>query len=105
MLLGAMIFIVACAVFIFVTVGIRWESMQKLLKEGDYTDERKERSRTNGTVASIYWCIVVAIYLAWLFLEKDPKNGDSRSWVVFPVAGVLFAAVLGIVHLINKRKS
>lgn len=105
MLFGAMIFIVACAVFIFVTVGIRWESMQKLLKEGDYTDERKERSRINGTVASIYWCIVVAIYLAWLFLEKDPKNGDSRSWVVFPVAGVLFAAVLGIVHLINKRKS
>lgn len=117
MMLGVMIFIAACAVFIFVTAGIRWESMQKLLKEGDYTDEKrergkegdyaekkKERSRVNGTVASIYWSVVVAIYLAWLFLERDPKNGDSRSWVVFPVAGVLFVAVLGIVHLIRKGR-
>ena len=103
-LLGVMIFIAACAVFIFVSVGIRWESMKKLLKEGDYSDEKKNRSRVNGTIAAIYWPVVVAIYLAWLFLERNPKNGDSRSWVVFPVAGVLFAAVLGIVHLIQKRK-
>ncbi|MDE7229240.1 MAG: helix-turn-helix domain-containing protein [Oscillospiraceae bacterium] len=103
-LLNVLIFIVAIAVFFFVTAGVRWASMQRLLKEGDYSDEEKNRSRVNGTIAAIYWPVVVAIYLAWLFLERNPKNGDSRSWVVFPVAGVLFAAVLGIVHLIQKRK-
>lgn len=102
--LNVLIFIVGIAVMLFVTAGVRWASMQRLLKEGDYSDEKKNRSRVNGTIAAIYWPVVVAIYLAWLFLERDPKNGDSRSWVVFPVAGVLFAAVLGIVHLIQKRK-
>lgn len=103
-MLNIMLFIAGIGVYLFVSAGVRWASMQRLLKEGDFTDEQKSRSRVNGTIAAIYWPIVVAIYLAWMFLEENPKSPDSRSWVVFPVAGVLFAAVLGIVHLINRRK-
>lgn len=103
--LNIMLIIVGIAVCFFITAGVYWAGMQRLLKEGDFTDEQKNRSRVNGTIAAIYWPIVVAVYLAWLFLEKDPQSTDSRSWIVFPVAGVLFAAVIGIVHLINKRKS
>lgn len=108
-LLGVMLFIVGIGVLLFVTAGVRWASMQKILKEGDYSDEEKSRSRVNGTIAAIYWPIVVAIYLAWLFLDEAGADKeqwrDSRSWIVFPVAGVLFAAVIGIVHLVKKNKN
>ncbi len=107
-MLGVMLLIVGIGVCFFVEAGVRWASIQKLLKEGDFTDEHKNRSRVNGTIAAIYWPIVVAIYLAWLFLDGagggKEQWRDSRSWIVFPVAGVLFAAVVGIVHLVNKRK-
>lgn len=102
--LNVLIFIVGIAVCFFVTAGVRWASMQRLLKEGDFTDKQKERGNINRTVAVIYWPVVVAIFLVWLFLEDVPENGDSRSWIVFPVAGVLFAAVLGVVNLIKKRR-
>ncbi|MBD5111773.1 MAG: helix-turn-helix transcriptional regulator [Ruminococcaceae bacterium] len=111
-MLGAMLFIAGIGVYFFTAAGVRWASMQKLLKEGDYTDEHKSRSKMNGAIAGIYWSVVVAVYLAWLFLEKNPLNGGSsswvsgsRSWVVFPVAGVLFAAVAGLVHLLSNKKN
>lgn len=104
-MLGAMFFIAGIGVCFFIAAGVRWASMQKLLKEGDYTDEHKSRSKMNGAIAGIYWSVVVAVYLAWLFLEKNPPDGGSRSWVVFPIAGVLFAAVTGVVHLLSNKRN
>ncbi len=85
---------------LFINVGVQWASMQKLLKEGDYTDERKSEVRKTRPFVAVYWLIVTAIFLAWTFIGgKD----ERLSWIVFPVAGVLFAAVLGIFKMINRR--
>lgn len=103
-LLNVLIFIIAIAVFIFVIAGVRWGSMEKLLGEGDFTEEKKSRRRLSGAISGVYWSVVVAVYLAWLFLENMPEKRDSRAWVVFPVAGVLYAAVLGVARMIEKRR-
>lgn len=42
-----------------------------------------------GVIASIYWPIVTAIYLAWSFIW----NAWGTSWVIWPIAGVLFGAL------------
>ncbi|MCL2077374.1 MAG: permease prefix domain 1-containing protein [Oscillospiraceae bacterium] len=44
-----------------------------------------------GTVASVYWPLVVGAYLLWSFL------GDSwdKSWLIWPVAGLIFGAIAG----------
>lgn len=104
-LLNVLIFMVAIAVFIFVLAGVRWGSMEKLLGEGDFSEEKKSRRRLSGAISGIYWSVAVAVYLAWLFLENVPEKRDSRAWVVFPVAGVLYAAVLGIARMIEKRRN
>lgn len=104
-LLGVMIFIIGIGVCFFVNAGVRRESIQKLLKEGDFTEEKKNRSRTNRIIAVIYWSVVVAIYLAWLFIDDASAHYNSHSWVVFPVAAMLFVALKGIIRLINKNKS
>lgn len=76
--------------------------MRKLLQEGDYTPVYKRKARLSAKISPIYWGIVVAVYLVWLlFIDGGAHN--SQSWVVFPVAGVLFAAILGICGIIDRN--
>ena len=67
---------------------------QKLLQEGDYSIDQKRRNKRMAAFPGIYWCIVTAIYLGYSFYTG---NWD-RSWIIWPVAGVLFAACVGIVN-------
>lgn len=52
--IGAMFFIVS---------GVRWASMQKLLKEGEYNPIEKKKSNIKETVGAVYWVVATAIFL------------------------------------------
>ena len=84
---------VAASVYTIVRVGIRSGSYTKLLQEGDYTPEKKRMLRGSGAPAQIYWCVVTAAYLAVSFLT----NRWDLTWIVWPVAGVLFPVFTAIV--------
>ena len=92
--------LVAIAVNMFVRVGMVYGSYQKLLQEGDYTVEKKEVGKRISPLAGVYWCVITAIYLAVSFRN----NSWETSWVIWPVAGVLFAAVMGIANVVMNRK-
>ena len=77
---------VAVGVYIIVRVSIIWGSFQVLLEEGDYTRENKKCTRKIG---SIYWGIVVAIYLLLSFLTMR----WDITWVIWPVSGVLYGVI------------
>ncbi len=83
---------VGLAAYLFVHHGLVEGSYQRLLEEGDYTRVQKRVNRSPW--AALYWCIAAATYLLWSFLSGDWQ----RTWVVWPIAGLLFgglAAVLG----------
>lgn len=104
---GVLLVMIAIGVCFMVWAGVIWGSFQKLLQEGDYTEEKKENNkqfeRTMGFVPPIYWCIATAIYLAISFTQ----NNWDKSWIVWPVAGVLFAALMvGLKAVVaGRRKS
>ncbi len=103
---AALLVMVACGVFFFVWGCTIQESFDKLLEEGDYTREKKENRKYFRIFAAIYWCVVTAIYLCML-LPGGVKVGHWKtdiSWIIWPVAGVLFVAVLGIVKLVIQSK-
>lgn len=75
-------------------------SFQKLLQEEDYSEENKELKKKTAGFAGIYWCFVTALYLGLSL----PTNSWNTSWMIWPVAGVLFAAINGIYISIIKRK-
>lgn len=91
---------VAAGVFILVSVGVVHESYEKLLQNGEYTMEQKELGKRTSFFPPIYWCIVVAVYLGVSFHGME----WNRTWIIWPVAGVLFAAVYGIVKAMAGRK-
>lgn len=100
-MLSVMLLIAGIGVMFFIFAGVRNAAMDKLLKTGDFTEEKKKRAREGGTVSVIYWTIAVAGFLLWTFLDG---NKNSYAWVIFPVAGVLFPAILGICSLVNRKK-
>lgn len=92
------LFVLAAAgVYLFVRVGIPWESMKKLLQEGDYTRrKKKERKRSySKKIGPVYWPVVTVIYLICLFLI-NPEEYNDYSWVVWPIAGVLYIAIVNL---------
>lgn len=98
--IGLLLVFIGCGVFVIITVSSVHEAYQKLLQEGDYTPAMKAVNKKTSFFPRIYWCTATAIYLGWSFLT----NEWWRTWIVWPVAGVLFAAVNGIVHGIAKER-
>ncbi len=91
--------LVALAVHFFVGRGLVRESFTKLLQEGDYTKDMKQGGKVIEKIAGVYWCLVTAAFLAWSFLG----NAWGISWVIWPVAGVLFGALACAVRLMRKK--
>jgi hypothetical protein len=79
---------------LIVQACVRQGGFDRLLEEGDYTRLNKRISRYDA----IYWCLVTALYLAVSFLTMR----WDRTWIVWPVAGVLFAVYREIVKMLVK---
>ena len=93
---------IAVAVNILVHNGIIWSSFEKLLQEGEYSKKEKQSLPIKEIVTTIYWLVVVAIYLGYSFITNDWKE---KSWIIWPVAAVLFPVVLTITNIFtNKNK-
>lgn len=99
-MVGVLLFMVAVAVNLFVRVGVVQASFDKLLQEGDYTVKKKKSESVMSHVATIYWLLAVAIYLGWSFLT----NAWHITWVVWPIAGILYGVVIAIVNLVTKAE-
>lgn len=87
-------------VMFLVIAGVRWESMKKLLQEGDYSEKGKRRNKITEAVGTVFWLLAVAVYLWWSFLTND----WHITWLVWPVAAVLFGCVQTVCGLLADRK-
>ena len=93
-------FIIAgVGVVCFIKTGIIWASYEKLLQEGEYSKENKEKRSVSSAIYTAYWAIATAAYLGYSFLSND----WSRSWVIWVVASVIFSAVVAIINAIEKK--
>lgn len=95
-LVGLLLLMVAAGVNTIIRVSMIKSSYDTLLQEGEYTREEKQVKKKLDTLSGIYWCTVTAIYLGWSFLTMR----WDFTWIVWPVAGVLFAAIYGVMRLI-----
>jgi transcriptional regulator with XRE-family HTH domain len=91
-----LLIMIAVGVKMIVLTCIRQGGYDKLLEEGDYTRLNKRASRYDG----IYWAIATAVYLCWSFITMRWE----MTWIVWPIAGVLFAAYHEIMKAIIRSK-
>ncbi len=97
-ILSLSLLLVGVGVSCFIRTGIIWASYEKLLQEGEYTRESKERQPVSAAVYTAYWTIAAAVYLGYSFWSNDWE----RSWIIWVVAGVLFPAVIALTGLGKK---
>ena len=98
--------LIAAAVNRIVRVCAINGSYQQLLQEGDYTKREKRLNRRNSAVGTVYWCVVTALYLAVSFSGSIWGYGWNwgTSWIIWPVAGVLYAALYGLLRFLQKDR-
>ena len=94
LLLCVTLLLAGMGVVSFILVGVRWASMERLLREGYFTARtqsgtRMRRERLDEQLSYAYWLLATTIYLAWSFFTHD----WGRTWIVWPVDGVLFGAI------------
>ena len=99
----ALLALVAVGCLALVTTGVYQGAMEQLLEEGDYTRPQKKHHKLRGTVTMIYWLAATAVFL--LYTYGPNGNGQPQySWIIWAVAGVLYAAVMGIVRIISRSR-
>lgn len=99
--LSLMLVLIAIGVYFFVRSGIIYGSFEKLLQEGSYSKGNKEIERKIAWFPGAYWCIAVAIFL----LEGLKNDNWKSAGYIFPIAGVLYAAIYCIMKaVVQSRK-
>lgn len=95
---GILLLLIAVGVNAIIRVAIVKSSYDTLLEEGEFTRQEKENKGKADVLSGIYWPLVTALYLGWSFWS----GRWDFTWIVWPVAGVLFAAIAGIMRLTRK---
>ena len=95
-----LLFIVGIGVMKLVKTNSYWDAMLKLLSEEEFAEERKKENKLVDSLETIYWLVFTAVYLTWSFLTND----WGKTWIVWPVAGVLFAAYSEVIEMIVEKK-
>lgn len=94
-----LLFVVSIAVFLFVSSGMMFGCYQKLLQLGDYDPDEKRNKKRYEKIYGMYWTVMTAGYLAWSFVT----NRWDFTWIVWPIAGILFVPFKLIVEAIGNR--
>ena len=109
-LMGASGFVIicfVCLILILVAAGVGISlyisridgSYTSLIEEGRNNPEHKRSNKLLDRLSGSYWCIVVAIFLIF-GLTQDKWH---LAGIIFPVAGVLYAALFGIIKAIMNK--
>ena len=100
---GVLLVLVGIGCLFLVSAGVYSSAMERLLEEGDYARGQKKPRRVLGTVSTIYWLAATAVFLIYTYGPSG--NGQPQySWIIWAVAGVLYAAVMGVVRLLLQGR-
>lgn len=98
--LVALFVIVSIGVVIFIEVGNRKETYEKLLQENEYSEKQKKIASIYNFINGSYWSLISVLYLIISFLS----DRWDLTWIIWVIAGVLFGFIRGILNLRANRK-
>jgi hypothetical protein len=98
-----LLFTVGFAVFLFIIAGMKKSAFLILLGKSEYKNKAKnsKSERIIGTIASIYWPLMIVVYMLWSFVFSAWRT----SWILWPVAAILFGAIAGGISTWHDTKA
>lgn len=97
--LALLLIIVSAAVNIFIRAGVKQECYETLLEEGDFS--REDKDKILDAVSTVYWLIITAAYLTYSLITFRWEI----SWVIWPVAGIIYAIIREIYKAVKSAKN
>lgn len=98
---SVLLMLVAAGVYLILHVSMVRGGYDMLLQEGDYSLKEKKYKEKINIFSTVYWCTATAIYLGWSFWTQR----WDFTWLVWPVAGVLFGAVSAVARVLVKDEN
>ena len=95
--------LVACGVYAFVRVGTVQDAMDRLLEDGDFTRGHKAVKGRLTALTAAYWLVVVAIFL-WYTFGPNGNGQPQYSWLIWAIAGVVYAACVVAAKAFVRKK-
>ncbi|WP_099333095.1 permease prefix domain 1-containing protein [Actinomyces minihominis] len=96
--MAATLILVAAGLLVFLPANWAHSAGKRLTAEGlaevrseNYSDVDRYPAGVRGFFAG-YWPLMVVLYLSWSFVG----NAWGISWIIWPIAGVLFAAIAAV---------
>ncbi len=93
-----MMIMIGTGVFFFIYAGNIVDAQNKLLKNGiavPISKSEKQKYRLKKKIEGVYWPIVVILY----FVLSFGFAGWSYTWIIWPIAGVLYSAIQSLLEL------
>lgn len=76
------------------------EAYKKLLHQDQYGFDKIVENKRVAGFSTFYWPLVVAIYIGWSLWTM----AWGITWIIWPVAGLIFAALVGLINFIKSNK-
>ncbi|WP_196717266.1 permease prefix domain 1-containing protein [Actinomyces trachealis] len=95
--------LVALGLWIFLPTNWAASTHAALVEQGRPGNAPENWHNTDdviGIIASAYWPLTIVIYLVWSFT----LDAWTTSWVVWPVAGVLFGGIAAVISTIAQMR-
>ena len=100
MMLIVLILMIAAGIYIVASASAKYDAYNNILKDNGIETEKSRRTKRAEKLAAFYWPLLTAIYLGWSLWTMD----WGITWIVWPVGGVLFAALVGLMELLDKEE-
>ena len=94
-----LLLMVGIGVMMIIQCNIMYDTFAILSETGNYSRANKKENKRNQNISAIYWGSTTAIYLAYSFITAN----WNLSWIVWPVAGVLYGVLTSILRMIRKE--
>ena len=98
MMLIVLLLFIATGLYILVPVSSKYEAYNRLLHDSTVETEKTKRVKRAEKLAAFYWPLLLTIFLGWSLWTMD----WGVTWIIWPVGAVLFAALIGLMELLNK---
>ncbi|MCJ8313247.1 MAG: helix-turn-helix transcriptional regulator [Saccharospirillaceae bacterium] len=98
MMLIVLILFIAVGLYLVIPVSAKYDAFNNILKDSSVETVKSKRAKRAEKLAAFYWPLLTTIYLGWSLWTMD----WGVTWIIWPVGAVLFAALVGLMELLNK---
>ena len=99
MMLILLLFIIATGIYILIPVSTKFDAYNNILKDNAETEKGKRAKRAEK-LAAFYWPLLTTIFLGWSLWTMN----WGVTWIIWRVGAVLFAALVGLMELMEKEE-